>query len=215
MHFVDDSEVNRVLTFPILIEAIEAAARTARAVGTQTSLGERGRSIVSVALDLADDVTDGDVEIRALGGSWLTGAATVADAVDALLAQLDTDGYVAVMAYLDRDEHAELAEVATKIADRTGRPTTFGWGPRFLHSTGQFHKGGTPVGSFLQITAASDTDLDIPGGDFTFGELLAAQATGDAQVLAGLDRPVLRLHALTDAGYAAVIEALQLPENAA
>ena len=60
-----------------------------------------------------------------------------------------------------------------------------------------------------------DRDLGVPGKDFTFGELLAAQATGDAQVLAGLDRPVLRLHALTDAGYAAVIEALQHPENGA
>ncbi|GAP56732.1 hypothetical protein AHiyo6_32970 [Arthrobacter sp. Hiyo6] len=74
---------------------------------------------------------------------------------------------------------------------------TFGWGPRFLHSTGQFHKGGPAIGVFLQVTAASATDLAIPGRPFTFGELITAQAAGDAQVLVEHGRPVLRLH-LTD-----------------
>jgi glucose-6-phosphate isomerase len=74
---------------------------------------------------------------------------------------------------------------------------TFGWGPRFLHSTGQFHKGGPAIGVFLQVTATPAEDLGIPDRPFTFGELIAAQAAGDAQVLGGHGRPVLRLH-LTD-----------------
>ena len=74
---------------------------------------------------------------------------------------------------------------------------TFGWGPRFLHSTGQFHKGGPAIGVFLQITADPAEDLSIPDRPFSFGELIAAQAAGDAQVLEGHGRPVLRLH-LTD-----------------
>jgi glucose-6-phosphate isomerase len=80
---------------------------------------------------------------------------------------------------------------------RTGRPTTFGWGPRFLHSTGQFHKGGPAEGVYLQITSTPKEDLAIPGRDFTFGDFIAAQAGGDAAVLAQHGRPVLQLH-LTD-----------------
>jgi glucose-6-phosphate isomerase len=113
------------------------------------------------------------------------------------------------MAYLDRLADASLAEVRPRIAAHTGRPTTFGWGPRFLHSTGQFHKGGPATGVYLQVTTAPRDDLAVPGRDFTFGEFIAAQAAGDAQVLAEHGRPVLRLH-LTDhdAGLPQVVAAL-------
>jgi glucose-6-phosphate isomerase len=136
--------------------------------------------------------TDGAVEVR--GGDWLGSAASVTEAVQALLGQLGTDGYLSVQAYLDRISHAPLEGVREELAAVSGRPVTFGWGPRFLHSTGQFHKGGPAIGVFLQITAASSTDLEIPERPFTFGQLIAAQASGDAQVLEGHGRPVLRLH---------------------
>ncbi|MET4538885.1 glucose-6-phosphate isomerase [Arthrobacter bambusae] len=136
--------------------------------------------------------TDGAVEVR--GGGWLGSASTVSEAVQALLSQLGTDGYLSVQAYLDRISHAPLEGIRDELAAVSGRPVTFGWGPRFLHSTGQFHKGGPAIGVFLQVTAASSTDLDIPERPFTFGQLIAAQATGDAQVLEGHGRPVLRLH---------------------
>ena len=155
--------------------------------------------------------TDGPVEVRALGGDWLGSASTLTDAVAALLAQVDgQQGYVAVMAYLDRLRHADLADVRNTLAHRVRRPVTFGWGPRFLHSTGQFHKGGPAEGVYLQITADPVEDLPVPGKDYTFGRLIAAQAAGDASVLADHGRPVLRLH-LTDldAGVAAVRAALQ------
>ena len=136
--------------------------------------------------------TDGAVEVR--GGQWLGSSATVSEAVQALLGQLGTDGYLSVQAYLDRISHAPLEGIRDELAAVSGRPVTFGWGPRFLHSTGQFHKGGPAVGVFLQVTAASSTDLEIPERPFTFGQLIAAQASGDAQVLEGHGRPVLRLH---------------------
>jgi glucose-6-phosphate isomerase len=146
-------------------------------------------------------LTDGAVEIRVPGDrGWLGGADSLPTAVDALLAQLDeSTGYVAVMAYLDRLAHPELGAVRRTLAVRSRRPVTFGWGPRFLHSTGQFHKGGPQVGVFLQITDQPVEDLAVPGRDFTFGTLVSAQAAGDAQVLADHGRPVLRLH-LTDRG---------------
>jgi hypothetical protein len=143
----------------------------------------------------APSFTDGPVDVRALGGDWLGGATTLASAVTSLLAQLDPDhGYVSVMAYLDRIAHADLESVRRPLAMRCERPVTFGWGPRFLHSTGQLHKGGPPVGVFLQVTDEPDHDLAVPGKEYTFGTLVAAQAAGDAQVLADLGRPVLRVH---------------------
>ena len=139
--------------------------------------------------------TDGAIEVR--GGEWLGGAATAAEAVGALLAELGPDNYLSVQAYFDRLAYASLEGVRDELAAVSGRPVTFGWGPRFLHSTGQFHKGGPAIGVFLQVTAASPTDLAIPDRPFTFGELISAQAAGDAQVLSEHGRPVLRLH-LTD-----------------
>src|SRR6478752_7370192 len=139
--------------------------------------------------------TDGAIEVR--GGDWLGGAGTAAEAVTALLGQLGSDGYLSVQAYFDRLSYAPLEGVRDELAALSGRPVTFGWGPRFLHSTGQFHNGGPAIGVFLQVTAAPAEDLGIPDRPFTFGELIAAQAAGDAQVLGEHGRPVLRLH-LTD-----------------
>jgi glucose-6-phosphate isomerase len=176
------------------------------------SAKKAARALLDQGLGTAEApaATDGAVEIRALGGDWLGDAATVADAVRALFDQLDPEhGYVAVMAYLDRLTDAALADVRAGLARHTGRPTTFGWGPRFLHSTGQFHKGGPPTGVYLQITTAPHEDLAIPGREFSFGDFIASQAAGDAQVLAEHRRPVLQLH-LTDhdAGLAQVSEVL-------
>jgi glucose-6-phosphate isomerase len=176
------------------------------------SAKKAARTVLDQGVGTADSpaATDGAVEIRALGGDWLGRASTVREALDALLAQLDPErGYVAVMAYLDRLADADLAGVRPLLARHTGRPTTFGWGPRFLHSTGQFHKGGPPTGVYVQITTAPREDLGIPGREFSFGDFIAAQAAGDAQVLAQHGRPVLRLHLTEhDAGLTQVTEAL-------
>lgn len=125
-----------------------------------------------------------------------------------LLDGLGDDGYLAVMAYLDRFADADAAGLRALLAEAGGRPVTFGWGPRFLHSTGQYHKGGPQVGSFLQLTGAVAEDLPVPGKPYSFAELQAAQAAGDREALAGRERPLLRLH-LTDrsAGVAELLDA--------
>ena len=135
---------------------------------------------------------DNGIEVRGTGVP-LDGITTIAGAVAALESTLGERGYVAVMAYLDREANPALPSVRSSIAARTARPTTFGWGPRFLHSTGQLHKGGAPIGVFLQITGTFADDLDIQGRPFTFGQLISAQAQGDAAVLADHERPVLVL----------------------
>jgi len=153
---------------------------------------------------------DGDVEVRG-AAELLDGTDSLAVAVAALLSRLPANGYLAVMAYLDREgPDAAIADVRRPLAMRTERPVTFGWGPRFLHSTGQYHKGGPPTGVFLQVTGAVEEDFAVPGRPFTFGELITAQAAGDAQVLADQNRPVLRLH-LTDraAGLSRLLEVLR------
>lgn len=119
------------------------------------------------------------------------------EAIDALLAMLPENGYLSIQAYVDRHHLAQASRLRDLLAARVNRPVTFGWGPRFLHSTGQFHKGGPAVGVFLQITADEPADVEIPDRPFTFGELIRAQAQGDASVLAEHGRPVLTLN-LTD-----------------
>lgn len=140
-------------------------------------------------------VEDG-VEVRGTG-DFLGSANDLNSAVDALLSQLGPDGYVSIQAYVDRGANPHLAEIRDLLAARSGRPVTFGWGPRFLHSTGQFHKGGPATGVFLQLTQTPVEDLAIPDRPFTFGELIQFQAAGDASVLADHGRPVLTL-TLTD-----------------
>ncbi|MDN3480433.1 glucose-6-phosphate isomerase [Arthrobacter sp. APC 3897] len=136
---------------------------------------------------------DGAVEVRA-PSELLGSAGTLTAALSALLGQLGADGYLSVQAYLDRNRQSELESIRPELAAATGRPVTFGWGPRFLHSTGQFHKGGPAQGAYLQITGTPQEDLSVPGRPFTFGELISAQAAGDASVLADQGRPVLRLN---------------------
>ncbi|MGB9376112.1 MAG: glucose-6-phosphate isomerase, partial [Mycobacteriales bacterium] len=154
-------------------------------------------------------LVDGAVEIFAPDG--LIGSADgLGDVLAALLDSVPERGYLAVMAFLDRHADSATAKVRAALAARTDRPVTFGWAPRFLHSTGQFHKGGPQVGSFLQITGAVEKDLAIPGRDYTFGALQAAQAAGDREALSSRGRPLVRLH-LTDRsrGVGQLIEAVK------
>ncbi len=142
-------------------------------------------------------VADG-VEVR-VSDPALAESGTVAGVLAALWSCVPADGYVSLQAYVNRLELAQLSGLRELVAAETGRPTTFGWGPRFLHSTGQYHKGGPATGVFLQIIERTDVDLEIPGRPFTFGQLIQAQAAGDASVLAGAahGRPVVTL-TLTD-----------------
>jgi len=111
--------------------------------------------------------------------------------------------YFAILAYLpqDSDVEARLQRLRARVRDSHGVATTLGFGPRFLHSTGQLHKGGPDSGVFLQITAEPSKDLPTPGWQESFGTLIAAQALGDLAALQRRGRRVLRLHlADLDAG---------------
>jgi glucose-6-phosphate isomerase len=152
---------------------------------------------------------DGSVEVRSTSFD-LGSANDLQSAVKALLKHLDTDsGYVSIQAYLDRTSAPQAEGLREAFAKATRRPVTFGWAPRFLHSTGQYHKGGPKQGIYLQIVAVAKTDIAVPGRNFSFGELIASQAAGDASVLGALGRPVLTL-TLNDveAGLAALTAAL-------
>ncbi|HEY7432166.1 MAG TPA: glucose-6-phosphate isomerase [Streptosporangiaceae bacterium] len=137
--------------------------------------------------------TEGAVEVHADAG-LLTGATDLAGVLDALLLALPPTGYLAVMAYLDRSGDSAAAGLRDALATRTTHPVTFGWGPRFLHSTGQYHKGGPQTGVFLQVTGAANGDVPVPGRPFTLGRLQLAQALGDLGALRQRGRPAVRLH---------------------
>jgi glucose-6-phosphate isomerase len=139
----------------------------------------------------------------------LHGAKTLSAVLSALRDLAPAEGYLSVQAYLDRHADASAADLRAAIARSTGLETTFGWGPRFLHSTGQYHKGGHANGGFIQITGAVAEDLAIPDRPYSFAVLQRAQAAGDAAVIEGKGRPVLHLH-LTDraAGLGQLMEAI-------
>jgi transaldolase/glucose-6-phosphate isomerase len=123
---------------------------------------------------------------------------TVDGAIDQLLSLVRPGlDYVAILAYLpmDPDVVDRLQAIRAAIGKRTGAATTLGFGPRFLHSTGQLHKGGPDTGVFLQLTADPSKDLPIPGWAESFGTLIAAQALGDLASLQKRGHRVIRLHA--------------------
>jgi glucose-6-phosphate isomerase len=178
---------------------VEAAKIAARALLDKPTGGDEAPPVL----------TQGPIEVHASGGWLPDGVDSVAAAVNALVAAAPDLGYISVQAYLDRLDDASAALLRPELARRTGLQTTFGWGPRFLHSTGQYHKGGHQNGVFLQVTGAVEEDIQVPGRPYTLGVLQHAQALGDGSVLADHGRPVLRLH-LTDrvAGLAELVKAL-------
>jgi glucose-6-phosphate isomerase len=153
---------------------------------------------------------DGPVEVFAPAGLLPEGASTLGAALAAFRVAVPEFGYLSVQAYLDRIADASAIVLRPELARRTGVQTTFGWGPRFLHSTGQYHKGGHQNGAFLQVTGAVAEDLQVPGRPYTLSVLQLAQALGDGQVLLEHGRPVLRLN-FTDraAGLAHLVKAVQ------
>ncbi|GAA5166499.1 glucose-6-phosphate isomerase [Amycolatopsis dongchuanensis] len=178
---------------------VEAAKAAARSLLDNPAALEGGEQPSTV---------DDTVEVFAPEGMSTDGE--LADVLRSFFATAPEGGYLAVQAYLDRLDDASASILRAELAKRTGLQTTFGWGPRFLHSTGQYHKGGHQNGIFLQVTGAVEQDLDVPDRPYTLGKLQHAQALGDGQVLREHGRPVLRLH-LTDraAGLAQLVRAVQ------
>lgn len=144
-------------------------------------------------------LVSGAVEIHA-PPEVLNGASDLPAVFDVLLEEIPDGGYLAVLAYLDRQGDADAALLRALLAARGDRhrkrpaPVTFGWAPRFLHSTGQYHKGGPQNGVFLQLTGAVEQDLPVPGKPYTLGSLQLAQAFGDLRALRSRGRPAVRVH---------------------
>ena len=125
----------------------------------------------------------------------VTGA-SLKTVMNGFLKKAKDGGYIAINAYLPRngDMVAALQEIRFAIRAKTGNVVTAGFGPRFQHSTGQFHKGGIKDGLFLVITAEPENDFDVPYERLTFGTLLRAQALGDYEALIEAKRKVIRVH---------------------
>ncbi len=137
------------------------------------------------------DFVDRGISVVAKG--FKLEGSTVEAALQQLLALANEDSYISVHAYLNRIALPQFEQLRDLLANKTRRPTTFGWGPRFLHSTGQYHKGGPRQGVFLQLVQKSDFDLAVPDRPFTFGTLIGGQAAGDANVIEANGLPVLTL----------------------
>jgi glucose-6-phosphate isomerase len=125
-----------------------------------------------------------------------SGEHSVAGLVSALVGRAQPPQYVAIMAYIRRSEEHDrlLTRLRKAVRDVTRAATTVGYGPRFLHSTGQLHKGGPATGIFLQITCEDAVDIDIPGSKFGFSVLKQAEALGDLEALQSRKRPVVSVH---------------------
>jgi glucose-6-phosphate isomerase len=149
----------------------------------------------------ADDPAIGVADEKAL-------AVAVGKHLDNLL----SNGYASIQAYVMQTQSRDdaLASIRTAIRNATHRATTVGYGPRFLHSTGQLHKGGAPIGWFLQLISEHPEERTIPGKAYSFGQLIDAQAIGDARTIEDHKLPILRINLGkdADAGLAAVGRAL-------
>jgi glucose-6-phosphate isomerase len=130
------------------------------------------------------------------------------DALRRLLADAEPPHYVAILGYLPYSDEldAAVAELRTVVRNSTKAAVTFGYGPRFQHSTGQLHKGGPPNGRFLQLVADGSRDADIPGAGYSFGTLIAAQAAGEIETLRSHGLPAERVRLKGDP--AAAVRAL-------
>ena len=145
-------------------------------------------------LDEGSSVTTiGGVDV--FSSSSISGS-TLAEVLKNFLAEAKPNGYVAINAYIPRNEDMiqKLQEMRAAIRAKTGNAVTAGFGPRFQHSTGQFHKGGPDNALFLVITANPESDMDVPTEGLTFGTLIRAQALGDYEALIEAGRQVLRVH---------------------
>ena len=182
-HFIFWEWVTALLGVGLKIDPFNQPNVTEAKEQTATCLIEWGNQLPT----LTPKCSENGVEIFGDGQS-------LKDALATFIEDVKDGGYIAIMAYLDRRDDSKIAELRTILSEKSGKPTSFGWGPRFLHSTGQFHKGGQKNGSFLQITGETNIDFEIPGRAFTLKTLLFAQAIGDNRALATRKYPLLRLH---------------------
>ncbi|MGQ9625418.1 MAG: hypothetical protein ACUVV0_00740 [Anaerolineae bacterium] len=144
---------------------------------------------------------EGGLSLYGDPGMFEAARKSLPDCLKAFFSLARPGDYLALMAYLERsaETHSKLSDIRLILRDTFRLASTLGYGPRFLHSTGQLHKGGPEVGLFIQITSEDAQDVPIPGKPYGFSTLKAAQAMGDFRALQRRGRRVIRLH-LAEAG---------------
>jgi hypothetical protein len=188
---------------------VEEAKELTRKVLAGAASGEPAEA--PAAPLVVDDATGltlhGDAPMRLTAGDG-----TLVGELARHLARRKPNAYLALQAFIAPSPEADEAfdRIRTLLRDATRCATTAGYGPRFLHSTGQLHKGGPPTGWFLQLTSDHPVDRPIPGWPYTFGRLIDAQAEGDFAAIESHDLPILRVHlAEPTSGLAALEQALR------
>ncbi|MCI0407996.1 MAG: bifunctional transaldolase/phosoglucose isomerase, partial [Acidobacteria bacterium] len=174
------------------VEASKVATQKLTAEYEKTgSLAPESPIFEGSGMKLFTDEENASALARAMGSNR-----SLAGYLRAHLSRIQAGDYLALLAYVEmNDAHeAELQKIRHAIRDRKRVATCLGFGPRFLHSTGQAYKGGPNTGVFLQITCEDAKDLPVPGQQYAFGVVKASQARGDFQVLAERDRRALRVH---------------------
>jgi glucose-6-phosphate isomerase len=175
---------------------VEEAKELTRKVLAAASAGERrGTPRATLVADAETGITlHGDAPLR-----LTTGEGDLVGELARHLARRKPNAYLAIQAFIAPTPASDEAieRLRALLRDATRCATTAGYGPRFLHSTGQLHKGGPPTGWFLQLTSDHPADRPIPGWPYTFGRLIDAQAEGDFAAIESHDLPILRVH-LTD-----------------
>ena len=188
---------------------VEEAKELTRKVLAGASSGERpAPPAPAIVTDAASGLAlHGDAPMRLTAGDG-----TMIGELARHLARRKPNAYLALQAFIAPSEAASAAldRIRALLRDATHCATTAGYGPRFLHSTGQLHKGGAPIGWFLQLTSDHPVDRPIPGWPYTFGRLIDAQAEGDFAAIEAHDLPILRVHlADPEHGLAALETALR------
>ena len=142
-------------------------------------------------------LSEGGIELYAEGRTRQEiSTLQLSDALRTFFDLRQQEGYLALLAFLDwnRENYELLRGMRVRLAETLGLPVLLARGPRYLHSLGQLFKGGAPTGIYVMITAEPKEDVPVPGGRYSFGQLLMAQALGDLESLQRHERPVLRLH---------------------
>ncbi len=191
----------------VAAEMFRAELATA-AAGAVLGIHPFNQPDVQRAKELAHQALSGDLD-ASIGGVDATQPGPLGDAVDSWLASARPGDYVALHAYLAPTPEVDraLARMRLALRDRLQAATTVGYGPRFLHSTGQLHKGGPDSGLFLQIVDEPSQPALVPGTGYSFAQLIAGQADGDYQALRDAGRRVLRVHVGTAAQGLPALEA--------
>jgi len=168
-----------------------AATTAAAATAAQPAGSEPASDSVEILAAYGGIALIGDTALQLTHGDG-----TAVGELKRHLARIRPTSYISLQAYIRQtaDRDAAFAGLRTQLRAATKRATTLGYGPRFLHSTGQLHKGGPPIGWFIQFTADHPVDRPIPDWPYTFGQLIDAQALGDFQTLEAHELPILRVH---------------------